>query len=410
MDGETAGETRQPQVFPVGQLTRAVRQLLEDRVGRVWVSGEVSNLFEARTGHRYFTLKDDVGQLRAVLFRGASRNVAFEIEEGMEVRVYAELSVYETRGDLQLIVRAMEPSGEGAARWALEQLRKRLLAEGLFDEARKRPLPRFPRGVAIVTSTEGAALRDVVAVARRRFSGIAMRVLPTRVQGERSAEEIARALGEASEVPGVDVVLLVRGGGSREDLASFNTEVVVRAVVACSRPVVTGVGHEVDFTLVDAASDLRASTPSSAAALVFPEREALRERVEVQRRRLVSALATHFEDARTGFVQVREALFMLAPGAQLEARRSRLQVVWQALNGVVREGQQRNRHLLAECGARLDALSPLSVLDRGYALVRKSGDGEIVRRPQQIQRGERLSIRVAKAQIEATTDRVDPLE
>ena len=236
-------------------------------MGRVWVSGEISNLHEARSGHRYFTLKDDEGQLRAAFFRGAARTLRFDLEEGMEVRVYAEVSLYEARGDLQLIVREVEPVGQGALQRAFEQLKARLGAEGLFDEARKRPLPAIPRGVGIVTSETGAAVRDVVRVASDRFPGVPLRIVPTRVQGDGSEDEIAAALGDVADVPGIDVVLLVRGGGSLEDLWAFNTEVVVRAVVNCPLPVVSGVGHEVDFTLADAAADARAATPSAAAAL-----------------------------------------------------------------------------------------------------------------------------------------------
>lgn len=407
MDETGMTSAREPHVFRVGELLAGLRELLEDRVGRVWVAGEISNLHEARSGHRYFTLKDDAGQLRAALFRGAARNLRFELEEGMEVRLYAELSVYEARGDLQLIVREVEPIGQGALQWELEQLRTKLEVEGLFDEARKRPLPAVPHGVGIVTSPSGAAIRDVMRVASDRFSGIPLRVVPTRVQGAGSENEIATALRDIAEVPGIDVVLLVRGGGSLEDLWSFNTEVVVRAVAACSLPVVTGVGHEVDFTLADAAADARAATPSAAAALAVPDRDVLRGRFERELQRLVAAMGAILTGARAAWERQHEALRLRAPSAQLEARRERWQAASRALRAAFVLQQRRHRARLAECAARLDALSPLSVLDRGYAVVRRAGDGAIVRRADQAAPGEGLSIRVAEARIEATVDTVE---
>ena len=401
------GATPEPHVYRVGELMTGVRQLLEDRVGRVWVAGEVSNFFEARSGHRYFTLKDEGGQVRAALFRGAARNLPFEIEEGSEVRVYAELTVYEPRGDLQLIVRQIEPVGTGAAQRALEALRRRLLAEGLFDDGRKRPLPEFPRAVGVVTSQRGAALRDVIEVSRNRFPGVWLRVFHTPVQGAGSVEGIAAALGGVSEVPGIDVVLLVRGGGSFEDLASFNSETVVRAVAQCPIPVVTGVGHEIDFTLVDAASDARASTPSAAAALVVPERMALRQRIEAQWQRLESALDLRIAQAQSAWALRHDALTMRAPSAQLAEKGLRLEAAARSLARAASEVQRRTHSRFAECAGRLDALSPLSVLDRGYAVVRKDSDGDIVRSASQVAPGERLAIRVAQAQIVATAERVE---
>lgn len=412
MEGDSEGTSaqQQPHVYRVGELVLGLRRLLEDRVGRVWVSGEISNLHEAHSGHRYFTLKDEAGQLRAALFRGAARNLRFELEDGMEVRLYAEVSLYEARGDLQLIVREVEPIGTGALQWALEQLRAKLAAEGLFDESRKRPLPAVPRGVGIVTSANGAAVRDVVRVASDRFPGIPLKIVPTRVQGEGSEDEIAAALGDVAQVPGIDVVLLVRGGGSLEDLWSFNSEAVVRAVVECPLPLIAGVGHEVDFTLAEAAADARAATPSAAAALAVPNRDALRENLEHEVHRMEDAVQINLERARGAFERERDALRLWAPMAQLQARRQRGQAAARALHAAVVAHYRRHRARFTESGARLDSLSPLSVLDRGYALVRRVEGGSILRRANQVSPGQALSIRVAEARIMASVDSVDELE
>ncbi|MFP6605513.1 MAG: exodeoxyribonuclease VII large subunit, partial [Myxococcota bacterium] len=264
-------ESQERRIFRVGQLLEGLSELLEDQVGRVWVMGEVSNLHEAASGHVYFSLKDDRSQLKAALFRSAARRIPFEIEEGSEIVVYADVSIYAARGDLQLIVRHVEPRGMGALQLAFEQLRRRLEAEGLFDEERKRELPEFPRRVGVVTSATGAAIHDVIEVAGQRFPGTPLLISPTRVQGEGSEVEIVQALSRVTETAGcedVDVILLVRGGGSLEDLMSFNSESVARAIVACPVPVVSGVGHEVDVTISDLAADVRVSTPSAAAAFV----------------------------------------------------------------------------------------------------------------------------------------------
>jgi exodeoxyribonuclease VII large subunit len=252
--------------FRVSELVGGLRELLEEEVGRVWVVGEISNLRRAPSGHCYFTLKDDQAQLRAALFRSAAVRLPFDPEDGLEVVVEAEVTVYAQRGDLQLIVRQMEPRGQGALQLAFEQLRARLEAEGLFDPARKRALPAWPRRVGVVTSPSGAAVRDVIQVSGRRMPGIALLIAPARVQGDGAEDEIAAALAALGRVPDVDVILLVRGGGSLEDLRPFNTERVARAIAAARVPVVAGVGHEADVSIADLAADARAPTPSAGSA------------------------------------------------------------------------------------------------------------------------------------------------
>jgi exodeoxyribonuclease VII large subunit len=392
-------------IYTIGELLSGIRHLLEDRVGRVWVVGEVSDLFRAASGHVYFTLKDEEGQIRAAFFRSAARRAAFELEDGLEVLVYGDATVYQARGDLQLVVRTVEPRGQGALQLAFEQLRRRLEAEGLFDPADKRPLPSFPRRIGVVTSAAGAALRDVIEVSRGRFPTTPILVAPTRVQGEGAESEIASALDLLAGQEAVDVILLVRGGGSLEDLWCFNTEVVARAVARCPVPVVSGVGHEVDFTIADWVADLRAPTPSAAAALALPDRGALRAQLDRDWARLAAAGRTLLERGRSLLARERDALRVLAPSARVAARRARLLAAARAL---VRSAASLHGDRRARVGAlvgRLDSLSPLAVLARGYALVRTL-EGAIVRRAEDVAPGQGLAIQVAEADLEATVERV----
>ena len=409
LDPEPSEELSPPErrVFRVGALLAGLGRLLEDQVGRLWVMGEISNLHAARSGHVYFSLKDEDGQVRAALFRSAARRLPFELEEGAEVVVQADVSIYAARGDLQLIVRHVEPRGQGALQLAFEQLQRRLEAEGLFDEGRKRALPDFPRRLCVVTSPTGAAVRDVIEVASQRFPSIPILVSPTRVQGEGAEAEIVSALARAtttSDRDDVDLVLLVRGGGSIEDLMAFNSEAVARAIAACPVPVISGVGHEVDVTIADLVADARAPTPSAAAMRALPDREALIVTCLRDVRRLSVAMQRRLADARQSLARERDALRVLAPTARLAAQRARLET---AIRGLVREGQASltlPRTRLAQASARLDSLSPLAVLSRGYAMVRRTRDGRIVRRASEAPPGERLRIRVSEGEIDAVVD------
>jgi exodeoxyribonuclease VII large subunit len=397
-----------PHVYTVAELLGGLRHLLEERVGRVWVVGEIRNLRRPASGHAYFTLAGDGAHLRAALFRSAARRLPFEPEEGMEVLVYGELTLYEARGDLQILVRQLEPRGRGALQLAVEQLRRRLEAEGWFDPARKRPLPVMPGCVGVVTSATGAALRDVIEVSGRRLPSARLLLAPSRVQGQGAELEIAEALDRIGSWDGVDLVLLVRGGGSLEDLQPFNTEVVVHAIARCGVPVVTGVGHEIDLTLADLAADARAPTPSAAAERALPDRAALSERLERDWRRLRNAGALVLERLRQRFERERDALQALAPSARLAAQRARLRAASRALERAARGRHDRAGARLAALAGRLESLSPLAVLSRGYALVRRSRDGEIVRRADQLTAGERISIRVAEAELDAAVEAVRP--
>ena len=399
------GRSAQPEfpvrsVYSVSELLSDLKELLSDEFGRVWVVGEISNCHRARSGHSYFTLKDDEAQIRAALFRGVAQRLPFDPEDGLEVLVFGDLTLYPSRGNLQIVVRSLEPRGQGALQLAFEQLRARLEAEGLFEPELKRPLPEFPRRVGVVTSPAGAAIRDVIQVTGQCFPSIPLLVAPTRVQGEGAEEEIAAAL-ELVAGRGVDVILLVRGGGSLEDLFAFNSERVARAVRACPVPVVSGVGHEVDVTICDLVADARAPTPSAAAALALPDRQGQETRLDRDRRRLRAAALSAVDRAARRLGRSRESLRAHAPSARLMVHRVR----WEAAVGALRRGVGASlagsSARLKAVSARLDALSPLAVLSRGYAIVYREPEGVIVRRAREVGEGDALRLRVSEGEIDA---------
>src|SRR5947199_2200550 len=297
-----------PRILTVTQLAALVREALEGGVGSVWVAGEISNLRRAPSGHVYFTLKDEQSQLGAVLFRSAAQVLAFRPADGMEVLVYGRVGLYPPRGALQLYVDTMEPRGLGALQLAFEQLKARLGAEGLFAAGRKRPLPRFPRAVGIVTALGGAVIHDMRTVLRRRWPACRIVVRPVRVQGAGAGREVAAGIEDLNRLGGLDVLIVGRGGGSLEDLWAFNEEIAARAIAASALPVVSAVGHEVDFTIADFVADARAPTPTAAAALVVPDREEVTAGLVRAIPALESALARRVVRARERLGFLRRAL------------------------------------------------------------------------------------------------------
>jgi len=403
-------EPDEKRIYTVAQVLAGVRSLVEQRIGRIWIVGELSNVHLARSGHIYFTLKDASGQLRAALFRNSARRLKFDPEDGLEVLVYAEVSIYEARGDLQLIVRELEPRGLGALQLAFEQLRNRLEAEGLFDPRRKRALPERPKHIGVVTSPTGAAIRDVLSVTGRRYPSAAITIAGTRVQGDGSDQEVAAALDRLGALASIDLILLVRGGGSLEDLVAFNSEAVARAIVRAAVPVISGVGHEVDVTIADLAADARAATPSAAAELAVPDRTQLTRHLQRDWQRMLRAMASIAKSARAQLARETDALRALAPSARLATQRARFEAASRALGLAAAAQVVRANAALNRLGGKLDALSPLAVLGRGYALVRREQDGSIARSAEQFASGDRLSIRLAQAQLEAVVTSVQPLD
>jgi len=397
-------------ILGVGQLIAGLSGLIQHHVGRVWVVGEISNLHNARSGHTYFTLKDEDGQLRAALFRGNAGRIRFDLEEGLEVVAEAEVSIYAARGDLQLIVRSLEPRGVGALQLAFEQLRRRLDAAGLFAAERKRSIPIHPRRIGVVTSPTSAAVRDVLKIAGRRFPAIPILISPTRVQGEEAPAEIAAAIGRLASAEGVDVILVVRGGGSLEDLWAFNTEVVAKAIAASPKPIVSGVGHETDTTIADLVADVRAPTPSAAAMLAVPDRVALAGLVDRDVRRLVASIQREVGMAQDRIAHLRAVLRARSPQVRVALARTRAAKASAAADSAIRRRMDQGRRRLVETATRLDALSPLAVLGRGYALARRESDGRIVHAASDVSLGERLELRLASGQIGVEVTRLDSEE
>jgi len=429
-----------PPVVTVSALNQAVARMLERNFPLAWVSGEISNFTRAASGHWYFTLKDDAAQVRAVMFRGRAQYAGFTPREGDKVEVRALVTLYAPRGDYQLNVEAIRRAGVGNLFEAFLQLKARLEAEGLFDPARKRPLALFPRTVGIVTSPQAAALRDILTTLRRRAPHVHVILYPAPVQGTGAAEKIAQAIRTASARAECEVLLVCRGGGSIEDLWSFNEEVVARAIAACAMPVIAGIGHETDFTIADFAADLRAPTPTAAAEMAAAPREhwlrtlrahadelsgALRrhvgdsgQRLDGLARRLVSPTAYIARErlrlrtlqaglghaARMPLQQARLELTRLQ--ARLErqlpdtaAPRARLAQLLQRLRQQLATSQQQRRHALASLSAQLDLLDPQRTLERGYAIV-QDDKGKVVRAPRQLRPNSTITVRVAQGSAE----------
>lgn len=440
---------RDRQVLRPSQLNALARDLLEGSFPMVWVEGEISNFSRPASGHAYFTLKDDRAQVRCALFRAKAQNLRFQPRDGMAVLARGRLTLYEARGDYQLVLDHLEEAGEGALRRAFEELKARLAAEGLFDTGRKRPLPSFPRRLGVITSPRGAAVRDVLSVLGRRFPLLEVEVLPVPVQGDGAAAQILDMLRRAGASRRYDLLLLTRGGGSLEDLWAFNDEALARAIAASPVPVVAAIGHEVDVSLADFAADLRAPTPSAAAELIVPDAAALAQRLARDARQLAIAWA-RLRDSRTQRAdqallrlqalrpqlrlergrhrlaelrrrldQARQAplarrLERLAralrrldaqhPRRRLQQARHRLDGFGQSLQALPDRLVARRRMQLQGLARALQAVSPLATLARGYAIV-QTADGRVLRRAEDARPGDLLAARLAEGRLKL---RVEP--
>ena len=433
------------EVYTVGRLNEEVARLLEDSFPLIWVEGELSNLALPRSGHMYFTLKDARAQVRCALFRSNRVRLRFEPRDGMQVIARARVGFYGPRGEFQLVVQELEPAGEGALRLAYERLRLRLQEEGLFDSEHKRPLPPFPKRLGVITSPTGAAVRDVLKVLARRFPSLPVVVYPTRVQGEGAGEEIAAAVERAARRAECDILLMVRGGGSLEDLWAFNEERVARAIHACPVPIVTGVGHESDVTIADFAADERAPTPSAAAERASPDRLDLIERLAAVAGRARRAAAGGIERRRTALGLHRKRL--RHPLHRVESMAQRIDELSRRTAAAFERGREGRRHRLAAVSHRLErarpdaggfrpllerlseraraaaaerraresarvrelaralhAVSPERTLERGYAIVYR--EGRVVRDAGEVGAGEAVTARLARGRLTATVTSV----
>jgi exodeoxyribonuclease VII large subunit len=446
----SAANGREQQVFTVTRLNSAVRMILEQDLGLVWLTGELSNLAMPSSGHWYFSLKDLGAQVRCAMFKGNNRRVAFRPQDGMQVLVQARVSLYEPRGDYQLIIESMQPAGDGVLALRFEELKRRLGAEGLFDESRKQPLHREPRAVGLVTSATGAALHDMLTVLKRRAPDLPVFIYPTQVQGSAAIGQIVAAIALANRRAEVDVLIVGRGGGSLEDLWCFNEEAVVRAIANSAIPIISAVGHEVDVTISDFAADLRAPTPSAAAELVAPDNQARIQRLAHLWQRLAQGIGRHQIAACHGFALLQKRLDHQDPKRRLEQQSQRLDELsarlQQLMNQRLHQGERRlanlelrlqgksperllaagkRRHQLAEerlyaliakrqdlashrlamLTARLDGVSPLATLGRGYSITRTQS-GEVISRAAQVNAGQTLVTTLAEGHLQVRVEEV----
>ena len=436
-------------IYTVSQLTGEIKTLLEKNFEHIWVEGEISNFRQPTSGHLYFTLKDESSQLRAVMFRMQNRLLKFEPEDGLQVVCYGRLTVYDPRGEYQIVVDHMEPKGLGALQLAFEQLKEKLSREGLFDPARKRPLPTLPQKIGIVTSPTGAAIRDILQIIDRRFANVHILLYPVRVQGPGAGQEIAQAIDDLGQWPGLEVMIVGRGGGSLEDLWAFNEEGVARAIHRSPIPVISAVGHEIDFTIADFVADLRAPTPSAAAELVVRNKLELVQNLENRVWRLNQVVRTTLEswrerlgslihrltDPRKRIADQRlrldefsfrlansvqqnlgrrserlgskaESLFLLHPGKRVADFSQRLSQVHRRLAVSGRAALRLHRQRAEVIAGRLQSLSPLAVLERGYSIVRVLPSGEIIREASRVKPHDRVSVKVHRGEFMARVEKV----
>ncbi len=438
------------EILSVSQLNRAARQLLETGLPMIWVEGELSNLARPASGHVYFSLKDDQAQVRCAMFRSSNRRLKFKPDNGLQILLRARVSIYERRGDYQLIVEHMEEAGEGLLRRRFEELKARLAEEGLFDEAHKLRLPAIPGRIGVITSPSGAAIRDILHVLRRRYPLAPIVLYPTRVQGTGAKEEISAALKTAAQRAECDVLILARGGGSLEDLWAFNEESVARSLYACPIPTVSGVGHEIDFTIADLVADVRAPTPTGAAEIVVPDRKELLRELQLQSSRagavtrrillasgeslrqlggrlarshpgavlqrlaqqlddltqkLVADLGHNLSERGWGLGMLRRRLTAASPVAPLQRRAAGLAMAQIRLNNAMRQRIAARAKRFAVAAAGLQAVSPLATLQRGYAIVSDAKTGAVIRNAGMVSKDDRIEARLARGRLQAVVDK-----
>jgi len=401
--------TEAPPILTIGQLNELIRETLEDNFVQVRVRGEISNLSRPGSGHWYFTLKDEKGQIRSVMFRSANRQVPFQPEHGQQVICSGRISLYEARGDIQLICDSMEAEGYGGLQLAFEQLKKKLDGEGLFALEHKQTLPPHPQCIGVITSATGAAIHDILNILQRRAHGLRVVLRPVLVQGDLAAQQIVMALEELNQYGQCEAIIVGRGGGSLEDLQAFNNEEVARAIFASTAPVISAVGHETDYTIADFVADLRAPTPSAAAELVVKNRQELEQHLDQLAIRLNTAI-----DRQLSLKQQRLEAFrkrLRSPQARLQQQLQRCNELSHRLHQAIDHDLERCQHQLQQLAGRLHALSPLNTMKRGFSIVAtEETPPALVRHASQLQVGQRVSLQFHQGSAEATIDTVYPVD
>jgi exodeoxyribonuclease VII large subunit len=401
LDFESGGS----EIWTVGELTSYIKELfdIDFRLRDLEVAGEISNFTRARSGHIYFTLKDEEAQLKCVMWRTSAERLRFDAQEGDAVVVHGRISVYEASGVYQLYADRMEPEGRGGLALAFERLKEMLAAEGLFDAEHKKPLPAFPGKIGLVTSADAAALRDILNVLHRRDPLVNVLLAPTLVQGEEAPRQIVRALQWLDGRDDVDLIIVSRGGGSIEDLWAFNDEGVARAIFAARHPIISGVGHETDFTIADFVADMRAPTPSAAAELAVPDLSELLPALDATRKRLAALAENQIEQARWKLAAQRQSLSYLSPVAQLDSYLQLIDALQMRMENAVGRTIERAQAVVTGSTEHLQAVSPLSTLKRGYAIVRHK-EGRIITSISHIKTGDAIEVRISDGSFDANVD------
>jgi exodeoxyribonuclease VII large subunit len=388
--------------FTVSQITRKIRASLEYNFSNVNILGEISNVRKPGSGHVYLTLKDKSSQLQAVVFRNIASIIKFELKDGMEVISFGSVTVYEPRGQYQLIINKIEPKGIGALQLAFQQLKEKLEKEGLFDQTHKKPIPFIPQKIGVVTSPTGAAIKDILNIIDRRFANVEILIYPVKVQGEGAAQEIAEAITALNALTDIDVIIAGRGGGSLEDLWAFNEEVVARSIYNSRIPVISAVGHEIDITIADLVADKRALTPSEAGELVVPRKDLLLDMLEKLNTRLLQSLTGKLRLSKERLVRVANSYAMRQPFDRLRRWQQRLDEFAQRLNINITHALNTEREKLSGIAGKLESLSPLNVLKRGYTITTRLEDNKSLREVKGLNKGDKIKTNFSKGSVIST--------
>lgn len=387
------------QIYSVSELTKDIREILSDSFPNVWVKGEISTLRIPQSGHMYFTLKDKNAQLKCVFFRGANMKLQFKLEEGMECILLGRISVYDQSGQYQLYVESVEPMGKGALQQAFEQLKKKLESEGLFDKVRKREIPFLPKTIGVVTSSTGAAIRDILNIIDRRYANTHIIIRPCLVQGKTAAQDIAQGIKDLNDYKEIDVIIVSRGGGSLEDLWAFNEEPVARAVYSSKIPVISAVGHEIDFTICDFVADLRAPTPSAAAELVVQEKERIVNTLDAIQARITEAVMQKIRLSKMRFDRLAESYAMRRPQVIVDRYQQELDSLQMLISARIENFLKEKQSRLAQISSRLVNLNPLAILSRGYSVTYLTPDGKVVKNAKTVKKGDIIKTKLHKGVI-----------
>lgn len=399
----SSSDPDQPHALTVTELTAMIKGTLETTFSSVWVAGEISDVACPRSGHVYLTLKDGQSQIRGIIWRSVAQRLAFDLRDGQAVICFGNIDVYAARGSYQLVIRKAEPQGIGALQLAFRQMQQRLADEGLFDAERKRSLPRFPKRIGFVTSPTGAAARDFLEVAKRRWPGVQIIIIPAQVQGNGAVRSICSGIIAANAIhPSLDLLVVGRGGGSLEDLWCFNEELVVRAIAASEVPTISAVGHEIDVTLADLAADVRALTPSAAAEIAVPDVRQLQAILEQMKVRLVRPVRSQLDFLRQRLGSLADRPVFRQPFARLHELSRRLDELDLRSRRAIEAERQGARNRLQQASATLSALSPLATLGRGYSVTSRADDGQLIRRADAVATGDEITTQLSHGTITST--------